>query len=148
MSQVSKRFLQQKTEDRIIQLFTDTILLCDTREKSISFLDDLLTPTEKVMLSKRFSIAFMLLENYDYSTICQILKVSRTTIGKVSGWLKEKGNGFREIYEQLKQKDFTRNVISEIQDIVEEFIANTRGQNWSRSKKALWQSRHDKIKPF
>ena len=148
MPQVSKRFLQQKTQDRIITLFTDSILLCDTREKSTSFLDDLLTPTEKIMLSKRFSIAFMLMENYDYSTICQILKVSRTTIGKVSGWLKEKGNGFREIYEQLKQKDFTREVINEIQDIIEEFIASTRGQDWSRSKKALWQSRHDKVKPF
>ncbi len=148
MSQVSKRFLQKKTQDRIITLFTDSILLCDTREKSVSFLDDLLTPTEKVMLSKRFSIAFMLLENYDYSTICQILKVSRSTIGKVSYWLKEKGNGFREIYEQLKQKDFTREVINEIQDIIEEFIASTRGQNWSISKKMLWQKRHDKIKPF
>ncbi len=148
MSQVSKRFLQKKTQDRIQTLFSDSILLCDTREKSTSFLDDLLTPTEKVMLSKRFSIAFLLMENYDYSTICQILKVSRTTIGKVSYGLKEKGNGFREIYEQLKQKDFTREVINEIQDIIEEFIASTRGQNWSRSKKALWQSRHDKIKPF
>lgn len=148
MSQVSKRFLQKKTEDRIIQLFTDTILLCDTREKSTIFLDDLLTPTEKVMLSKRFSIAFMLLENYDYSTISQILKVSRATIGKVSNWLKEKGNGFREIYEELKQKDFTREIINEIQDIIEEFIASTRGQNWSESKKMLWQKRHDKIKPF
>lgn len=148
MSQVSKRFLQQKTKDRIITLFSDSILLCDTREKANSFLDDLLTPTEKVMLSKRFSIAFMLLENYDYSTICQILKVSRATIGKVACWLKEKGNGFREIYEQLKQKDFTREVINEIKDIIEEFIASTRGQNWSISKKMLWQKRHDKIKPF
>lgn len=148
MSQVSKRFLQKKTQDRIITLFTDSILLCDTREKSVSFINDLLTPTEKVMLSKRFSIAFMLLENYDYKTISQILKVSRATIGKVSNWLKEKGNGFREIYEQLKHKDFTREVINEIKDIIEEFIASTRGQNWSRSKKALWQSRHDKVKPF
>lgn len=148
MSQVSKRFLQQKTKDRIITLFTDSIVLCDTREKSVSFLDDLLTPTEKVMLSKRFSIAFMLLENYDYGTISQILKVSKATIAKVSNWLQEKGNGFREIYEQLKQKDLTREVMNEIKDIIEEFIASTRGQNWSRSKKALWQSRHDKIKPF
>lgn len=148
MSQISKRFLQKKTQDRIITLFTDSILLCDTREKSASFINDLLTPTEKVMLSKRFSIAFMLLENYDYNTISQILKVSRATIGKVSNWLKEKGNGFREIYEQLKQKDITREVMNEIKDIIEEFIANTRGQNWSRSKKALWQSRHDKVKPF
>ncbi|OGG20048.1 hypothetical protein A3D03_03305 [Candidatus Gottesmanbacteria bacterium RIFCSPHIGHO2_02_FULL_40_13] len=148
MSQISRRFLQQKTEDRIITLFTDSILLCDTREKSVSFINDLLTPTEKVMLSKRFSIAFMLLEKYDYNTISQILKVSRATIGKVSNWLKEKGDGFREVVDRLKQKDFTREVISEIQDIIEEFIASTRGQNWSRSKKALWQSRHDKIKPF
>lgn len=148
MSQVSKRFLQQKTKDRIIALFTDSIVLCDTREKSISFLDDLLTPTEKVMLSKRFSIAFMLLENYDYVTISQILKVSKATIAKVSNWLQEKGNGFRKIYEQLKQKDLTREVMNEIKDIIEEFIANTRGQNWSVSKKMLWQKRHDKIKPF
>ena len=84
MPQVSKRFIGKKTQDHIIKLFISGIALTKTENDAVSFLEDILTPTEKLMLSKRFSIAFMLMH----------------------------------------------------------------GTNWKETKKALWQHRQSRQKPF
>lgn len=148
MPQVSRRFLNQKVQERIFNLFFSGIVKCNSREEAISLMDDLLTPTEKIMLAKRFSIAYMLLNKYDYDSIGHILKVSRATIGYVALWLKEKGSGLRNIINKIKRDESTKKIFDEIQDAFEDFLANTRGQNWSESKKWLWQRRRDKMKPF
>src|SRR3990172_11166533 len=93
MPQVSKRFIGKKTQDHIIKLFISGIALTKTENDAVSFLEDILTPTEKLMLSKRFSIAFMLMEGYDYDSIVDVLKVSRSTIGRVHWWLHTKVSG-------------------------------------------------------
>ncbi len=61
------------------------------------FLDDLLTPTEKVMLAKRLAIAFLLEKGYDQRAIHTILKVSTTTVTSVNYWLLHKGRGYRNV---------------------------------------------------
>lgn len=148
MPQVSRRFLNQKVQDRIFNLFISGIISCNSKDITISLIEDLFTPTERIMLSKRFSIAYMLLERYDYDSISQTLKVSRTTIGSISLWLKEKGRGFREVIRRIKRDESMSKVLEEIQDGFEDLIASSRGQNWSESKKQLWLSRRERMKPF
>jgi len=148
MSQISKRFLNQKTQDRIFTLFISSIVICDSKDIAVSLIKDLFTPTERVMLSKRFSIAYMLLEGYDYASITEALKVSSTTIGHVSLWLKEKGGGFRDVISKIKRNESMRNILSDIRDAMEELILEAPGQNWSRSKKILWERRQARKKPF
>lgn len=148
MPQVSKRFLNQKTQDRIFSLFISGIVTCSSKDSAISLVEDLLTPTEKIMLAKRFSIAYMLLVGYDYDSIISILKVSRTTVGHVSLWLKVKGNGFREVISKIKSNESTRKIFEEIQDAFEEMLANVRGQNWNRSKSWLRQRRKEREKSY
>lgn len=148
MTQVSKRWVNKKIQDKISDLFIHSLVFSDNKETAVLLIKDLFTPTERIMLSKRFSIAFMLLEGYDYDSIMQVLKVSRTTIGKVSYWLKEKGEGFRKIIAKIKRKETMKKVLEEIQDAFEELIASTPGQNWSRSKKQLWINRKERQQPF
>ena len=69
MTQVSKRFLQKQVEERILDLFWTSLSSLSAKDKVSLFLDDLLSPTEKLMLSKRVAIAFMLMKGYDYPTI-------------------------------------------------------------------------------
>ena len=101
MAQVSKRYLQKQVEERILDLFWTSLSSLLTKEKISIFLDDLLSPTEKLMLSKRLAIAFMLMKGYDYSTINNRLKVSNPTIWNVKMSLAYKGKGYKIAIEQI-----------------------------------------------
>lgn len=114
MPQVSKRKLIQKTEIRLFKLFWETIAELKDSIKVEEFFNDLLTPTEKIMLSKRLAIAVMLLKGYDYESIEDSLKVTSGTISSVSLWLKHSGSGYRKTVEKLSKKE-------KFQDLLEGF---------------------------
>lgn len=148
MSQVSKRLINKKTQEKIFELFILSLVLSDNKKDALLLIQDLFTPVERLMLSKRFSIAYMLLKGYDYDSISEVLKVSRTTIGKVSYWLKEKGSGFRNIINKIKHKEAFKSILNEIQDAFEDILSSSKGQNWSRAKKQLWTHRLERQQPF
>ena len=90
----------------------------------------------------------MLVKGYDYDSIIHTLKVSRTTVGHVSLWLKEKGRGFRQVLAKIQRNESLKNILTEIQDAFEDLLASAPGQNWSNSKKLLWQRRREREKPY
>ena len=100
------------------------------------------------MLSKRFSIAYMLNEKYDYDSICEILRVSRTTVGCVSNWFKEKGEGFRIVIKKIKNDEKMKQILNDLQYVFKELILTAPGQNWRESQKILRQERKAQGKPF
>lgn len=148
MSQVSKRSINKKTEEKIFELLILGLVISDNKEDALLLIKDLFTPTERIMLSKRFSIAYMLINGYNYDSISEILKVSRATIGNVSNWLKEKGNGLRTVIGKINRKENLKNLINEIQDAFEDLLSTSKGTNWSRAKKQLWQNRIHRKQPF
>lgn len=119
MAQVSKYPLSKTTEFRLYSLFWEAIADLKNPAKAEEFFNDLLTPTEKVMLSKRLAIAVMLIKGYDYSSIRSILKVSPTTIGAVSLWLKYSGKGYRDTVEKLLKKERVREIVDTIDSLLE-----------------------------
>lgn len=148
MSQVSKRFVNNKIQDRISSLFISGIILTQSKEEADSFIEDLFTPTERIMLAKRFSIAFMLLEGYDYESIKQVLKVSGSTISNVSYWLKSKGKGIRSIVKKIKKSESTRKFWDEIGETIFEILSTTKQVNSSLQKKSLNQLKASNKNPF
>jgi uncharacterized protein YerC len=148
MPQVSRRLINKSVKDRILALFVSSIVLCKTESSAVSLIEDLLTPTEKIMLSKRFSIAFMLLEGYDYNTIEDILKVSRSTIGTVSQWLNKKGNGIRNVATKIKRHESMNKIWTEIQFGIAELFANSKGVNWRDAHSALRKLRRKAQKAY
>lgn len=148
MTQVSKIYVNKKISDKIFFLFLSSIVLCSSNEEAEAFIKDLFTPTEKIMLSKRFSIAYMLIKGYDYDSIKDVLKVSSATISNVSLWLKKEGNGIRKIIDKIKTKESTKNILVEIQNTIEEMFASAPGKNWSQSKKEAWVKRQKRKEAY
>lgn len=148
MPQVSKRIINKKTDDKIFDLFILSLILSDNKKDTSLFVRDLFTPTERQMLSKRFSVAYMLINGYSYDSIIEVLKVSRSTIGIISNWLKVKGNGFRNIIYKINNKEKLKNIVGEIQDAFEEILSTSKGQNWSTAKHRLWKNRIERKQPF
>lgn len=101
MTKVSKRYLDKHLENHIFELFIKTISNLKEPSDIQDFLEDLLSPTEKIMLVKRLAIAILLSKGYTYDKIDKALKVSRATIMHVSYWLKNGKSGYRKSVERI-----------------------------------------------
>lgn len=73
-------------------------------KESAYFLQDILTANEIKNLAVRLRIAKLLLANEKQRDISQELKVSIATVTKVSAWLNQKGEGFKQIISRLPIK--------------------------------------------
>ena len=79
----------------MFEVFEQSLAGLKKADELRNFIHDLLTPTEKVMLSKRLSIAVLLAKGYDYRTISGLLKVSTSTILSVVRKQSIFGEGYR-----------------------------------------------------
>jgi len=100
MTQVSKYPISKDVYEHIFDVFLATIAEIKTKNEVASFLQDFLTPTERIMLAKRLAIGLLLAKNYDYREISKILRVSTTTIGNMSSLYKY-GHAYRKVIDDI-----------------------------------------------
>ena len=100
MPQVSKYPVSKDIYERIFDVFLKTIANLTTKNQVVSFFDEFLSPTERIMLCKRLAVAFLLAKEYDYRTISKILRVSTTTVGTVAISYKYKKN-YKKVIENI-----------------------------------------------
>lgn len=105
MTFVSRRKISDNVSKRIFEVFLKTFRALKKDDEIISFLDEFLTPTEKMVLEKRLAIAVMLTKGFDYRTIEDVLKVTSNTIARVAYWIKHKKKGFSKIIEDVVAKE-------------------------------------------
>lgn len=118
MTKVSRRFLDKELWNRIFEIFVKTLADLKTPIDVQNFLEDLLSPTEKVMLTKRLAIAILLAKGYTYDEIDDKLKVSRSTIMNVSFWLKYGKSGYAKSVEKIIKNQNRDTMIDKIDEIL------------------------------
>lgn len=91
-----------------IHRFWDAITLIEERSEAISFLKDLLTPTELRMLAKRLQIADMLAKGYKYEDIKNYVRVTVQTISHINNKLNYGEDGLIKILQKLEKIDKAR----------------------------------------
>lgn len=123
MSQVSRRKMNESVEQKVFSLFSEVLVSLSKREEVESFLTDLLSPTERTMLAKRLTVALLLARGYSYEEICDILKVSRDTIGKISLWSKRGGQGFDIAISKITTKEKRQEFLLDLEKLVAKLIA-------------------------
>lgn len=102
--------MRKDLEELTYDLINSFVLTKNVKESAL-FLQDLLTRKEVTTLGKRLRIAKLLLEGKTYGEIEELLDVSHGTIAKISAWLAERGEGFRDIITKLPKN--TENKIPE-----------------------------------
>ncbi len=88
-----------------IHRFWDAITLIEERSEAVSFLKDLLTPTEVRMVAKRLQIADMLAKGYKYRDIQNYVRVTKQTIASVNNKLNFGEEGLIRILRKLEKID-------------------------------------------
>ena len=115
MSQVSKRVLTSDIAERLFQNFWEMFANIKQAHQIQIFLEDFLSPTEKIMLAKRMAIAILFSKGYDHRTISSMLKVSTTTVNNIARFLNAKTPGYQLLIKKYSQKQSTKEFIQELE---------------------------------
>ncbi len=115
MSQVSKKVLPNHVKESLFNNFWDLLAsIKNSREVKI-FVEDFLSPTEKVMLAKRITIAILLTKGHDYRSISTLLKVSTTTVSTIAKYLNLKTPGYQLLIKKYFQKQAVKELLQELE---------------------------------
>ena len=147
MAQVSKRFMSPIIEDKVYRVFIESVKNTKTSGEVIDFLNDLLSPVEKIMMAKRVAVAFLLLQDkYTYDEISKTVKVSRGTIAKIHAVFALQGKGYRKILGDILKRKAAKSALSELLDILTPLPP--KGVNigeWKKAKRVSKQKREEPI---
>ncbi|MBI4990961.1 helix-turn-helix domain-containing protein [Candidatus Gottesmanbacteria bacterium] len=147
MTQVSRLPLRKEIEKRIFEIFLNSLARVRQKEEVESFIQDLLSPIEKIMLAKRLSIAFLLRKGYDQRTISRILKVSLSTVNRVSLRLQLGGEGFNKVIGEIIRDEKRDDFWQKLDDFISEIVP-PKGRSWSNVRRERWEAKLARQKPF
>lgn len=109
--------MDRKIEGQIYETLWEAISQLKDKNDIQIFLNDLLSPVERIVLAKRLAIAVLLLKSTDYETIKNLLKVSGETISKVSIILKMNG-GYKLAINKIALTEAGREFWQDIESLI------------------------------
>ena len=121
MSQVSKRVVSPPILERLFENFWE--LFADIKKpKEIQvFLEDFLSPTEKVMLAKRMAIIILFSKGFGHRSISSMLKVSTSTVNNIARYLGLKTPGYQLLIKKYLQKESTKEFLRDLERTIYRF---------------------------
>lgn len=147
MTQVSRLPLRKEIENRIFEIFLISLGKVKAKNDVKNFIDDLLSPTEQIMLAKRLSIAYLLGNGYDQRAISKLLKVSLSTVNRVSLRMQIGGLGFKKLFMQISIEEKLDNFWHKLDDLINEIIP-PKGRDWTHWRRERWEAGISRQKPF
>lgn len=150
MTQISKRQLDKRTQERIYEIFVEIIAQAQNAADVQSLLADFFTYTERIMLPKRLCIAYLLLKGYDHRAIASYLNVSFTTINRVSTALKAGGQGYTVMLTRLQKREQFDTTLKQIEEGIVSMLASMGGPSrlWKNIRNEQRKHAYEERKPF
>ena len=140
MAQVSVQYIKPEVKNKLQSLLVSCISRCSQVSLAADLVEDLLTNTEKIMISKRIGVALMLLKHVGARQISHKLKISFPTIYRVKTWLEIKGGGYRSLLESIIKEDAAK------EDAHLSALQDTEGSplwfgptNWKNQRRQQWE---------
>ena len=103
MPHVSRKKIDGKTFSKISEYLILSLSEIRDKKEMEDFLKAFLSQTERLMLSKRLAVAYMLSENITEDEIAQILSIGKPTIVKTRLWIRLEGAGYKIALEILRK---------------------------------------------
>jgi uncharacterized protein YerC len=138
MPQISHYKLDKAIEEEIYKQFWSSIAKINDIPKASQFFSDLLTETEKVMLSKRLAAAILMVRGRSATDIKKSIHITYSTIGTIAAWVKNaKPKTGEVLMEFSKEKDW-ETIIDKIDSLLDK-LPPVYGTDWSNVGKKKWQ---------
>jgi uncharacterized protein YerC len=141
MTQVSKRPLDKTVYARIFEIFLSSFAEIKSKDKAKTFLEELFSNSEQIMISKRLAIAFLLTKNYSFEAISKLLKVSLTTICHVNASVKNEKSALKAVLKKVESQksEVGPNPFSYLLAILDTLLPPMRGTNWKVERRNQYQ---------
>lgn len=107
MVQISRGKLSEELLFKIFELFFQIVGKKNKKEEFLAVIEDLFSPVERIMIAKRIAIIYLLLKKVNPTIICQVLKVSSSTVAKYSVFI-DKSVGITNEFKKLLKKEKNR----------------------------------------
>jgi uncharacterized protein YerC len=147
MPLVSQRRLSPEIHDRLVDVLVKVLSSTNQTKSGLLFTHHFLSSTELTMLAKRVGIALLLKRGYSYDLVMDYLKVSRSTVAKVSELL--------HLSDIDTQKTLTKIIVNkQIGEVLSKFeyhlrkIIPPKGRDWSTWHKNLENDKHLSEEPI
>lgn len=131
----------------MFEVFKNTIARLSSSEDIEDFLEDFLSPVEKIMLAKRLSVAVLLGKGYTYPAISRILRVTPSTIATVSLSLKYAGRGYKKMVERILLDEKIASFWEKVEDLLSN-VPPSKGSHWTYYRREHFKKKFEKRKAF
>jgi uncharacterized protein YerC len=91
MGKIDYRSLKRQKYEQIGQQFWGTMSSAKNVKELAKFMDGLLSPSEKIMVSRRIQVAKKLIKGKSKFSIQEELQVGQSTVESVKRWLEKAG---------------------------------------------------------
>ena len=137
MTQVSRYKLSPDMLDKLFTMFFHTIGKRGNRREFESIVNGLFTKTEKIVITKRIAVIYLLIKQIKSDDICKTIKASKSTVSKYSILLHNK-TGLVLFLEK-----FIRNekIGGFFEDLIIELFQPPAGGSWRAALKAKYEKR-------
>src|SRR3989344_8389726 len=116
MPHVSQKRIKKEVFKRMSDEFINSVSSLKTYLEIKGFLNELLTPTERIMLAKRLAIILMLRKGYPFIIIERTLKLSPSTVARF--WKLTKTKTFQFIFKETKRKEDQKKFWDELEKLM------------------------------
>ncbi|PIP52834.1 hypothetical protein COX08_04345 [Candidatus Beckwithbacteria bacterium CG23_combo_of_CG06-09_8_20_14_all_34_8] len=104
--QISRKQIDQNLELQIKDVLAQVISDIKSKDQALQFLQDFLTNTELVALTKRLAVALSLDKKMSYEQIKKQLQVSSATIASVQSAMQKQPKGYEIALRLAKAEEF------------------------------------------
>ncbi|MBI2051744.1 hypothetical protein HYT33_03210 [Candidatus Roizmanbacteria bacterium] len=132
MTRISRIKLSDQVLNKLFDLFFQIVGKQTNRDVFQNTIIDLLSPVERIMIAKRIAIVYLLMQEIEYVNICNVLKVSPSTVAKFK-LLMEKSNGVVPVFKKILRNEKMAKFLLEIFNAI--YPPGMPGVNW----KAAWE---------
>lgn len=140
MPKLSSKRIDKELENEILNQFFLSIAKINTVDGASQFFSDILTETEKKMISKRLAAAILLIREKSATDIKNSLNLTYSTIGTIAAWVKNAKKETRKILLQFsKEKDWEA-ILDKIEKILDK-LPPRYATNWSETGKEKYKRR-------
>ena len=104
MPHLSKRILDPKVKEDVVSSLNYVIKDLNDAGDVEKFLSSVLSDTEKLMIAKRITAAFLLRHNVESDKIQNILKLTPGTVFRLKLWIQTHQDGFDILFDKMERE--------------------------------------------
>jgi Trp operon repressor len=143
MAMISKNLLDEETLEKLLNLFFEVMGKSKDKNEFRQITNNILSLTERIMIAKRIAIIYLLTKKIDYKIICEVLKVSASTVFKFRFFLQENSQTTTVVNKILRNEKIT-DFLEEI--VLTLYAPGTPGISWSQARVDKFKFEQKKIK--